>query len=300
MSALDMTRRFKQFDFVVIGVYKCGTTSFYRMLRAVDEICLPDEVEKEVNIFADAETYKMGATSWGKYYSSNEGIFGNLHNEYFVDPNAPRRIYEHNPNAKLIVLIRDPIQRALSQYYFERSLGLERRSIDLLVNEELQLFLKTGGVKPGGLLDHGCYKRHIERFLQYFPRGQLRIIRLESLIADPDSTMTSCFKFLGVSAVPRNTPRLEVANEAKSPKSYLFSKFITYICRAPTRRTKNLVRMMLRPKGVVLIKRLFAKAVALNYKPKEAVELSEESRIRLQNFFDKENSRLDELLRTSE
>lgn len=116
---------------------------------------------------------------------------------YFVTPEAPRRVQHMNPGTKLIVVVRDPVTRAISDYTQVKS-----KRITMLKFEDLA-FLNGSQVvdMTWSPLRIGVYARHLERWLQYFPLSQLLFVSGERLIADPVTEVTRVQDFLGIKRV---------------------------------------------------------------------------------------------------
>lgn len=116
---------------------------------------------------------------------------------YFVTPEVPRRVQHMNPGTKLIVVVRDPVTRAVSDYTQVKS-----------KRPELPKFEERAFVNGSNIVDTnwaplriGVYARYLERWLQYFPLSQLLFVSGERLIADPVIEITRVQDFLGLKRV---------------------------------------------------------------------------------------------------
>ena len=104
------------------------------------------------------------------------------------------RIFRALPNAKLIVTLRDPIERAYSQYWDNRRWLREGQLFDDLVRAPLhQVFV------PGqrNSFSRGLYSTYLNRYLQFFDRSQIMVIWFSELRSQPDRVYRRCFEFLG-------------------------------------------------------------------------------------------------------
>ena len=110
---------------------------------------------------------------------------------YIRSPEAAKRIYDHNPNAKLICCLRHPLERAFSHYWHEKKKRKYRFEFDeVLTNYDLF----------AGWVETGFYACHLEKYLEIFPRKQLLIQFFDDLESDPKAFMREIFEFSGVDA----------------------------------------------------------------------------------------------------
>lgn len=116
---------------------------------------------------------------------------------YFITEEAPRRVQHMNPGTKLIVVVRDPVTRAISDYTQVRSKRAKMPRFEELA------FLNDSQVvdTSWGPLKIGVYARHLEHWLLYFPLSQLMFVSGERLIADPVFEVTRVQDFLGLKRV---------------------------------------------------------------------------------------------------
>jgi hypothetical protein len=210
-------------DFYIIGFAKCGTTSLYEYLVQHPTICPP--IGKEIAFFD--EYYNRG-TNWYKAcfpLKFNKFITIKIHNKQFLtgeatpryidNPHAPFRIKKLTPNAKFIVLLRNPIDRAFSSYMmnvnsaleyerekltFEKALALENERIKgeyEKMQQDISYFSWTYYLYA--YLNQGIYVDKIQKWKEIFPKNPLLIIQSEKLFRDPQETYNRILKFLGAS-----------------------------------------------------------------------------------------------------
>jgi len=194
-------------DFLILGAQKAGTTALYSYLRRHPEIGGP--VWKEVSYF---DRHYARGTSWyrGQFPLRKDGrIAGEASPGYLFHPLAPERVNETVPEAKLIVLLRDPVDRALSHYHHEVALGREPLPFAEAIDAEAE---RTGGeeerlAREPGYFSHawwdytyvarGRYAEQLERWLARFSREQLLVLASEDLAAEPAQTYGRVLEFLG-------------------------------------------------------------------------------------------------------
>lgn len=141
-------------------------------------------------------------SSWEDYVSlfrnaSHEIARGEASACYLWSPSAPANIAARIPECRIIINLRNPIDRAFSQYTQMVTAGRINRSF----HEQIRMNLNTTEHRFGAewpLLEFGCYYAQIERYLREFPRSRVHISFYEDLQRDPASLLTELFRFLGV------------------------------------------------------------------------------------------------------
>lgn len=192
--------------FLIIGAAKAGTTSLYDYISWHPRV-LP-AVMKEINYFGAPErgwewysAHFPRRPSWEQRFITGEARVGN-----FDDWSAPRLVRDALPGVRLIVLLRNPADRAISHYYNERRLGVESRSLEDAFEQELSSFEEGIEGSSGssdfdaGYLRLGLYAQHLKRWLKVFPANELLILISEEFFAAPDREMRKVFKYLGIGA----------------------------------------------------------------------------------------------------
>jgi hypothetical protein len=194
-------------DFLILGAQKAGTTALYAYLRWHPRITGPSW--KEVSYF---DRHYARGVRWyrGHFPLRPRGrTVGEASPGYLFHPLAPWRVRETVPDAKLIVLVRDPVDRALSHYHHEVALGREPLSFeDALDAEEertrgeAERMAREPGYFSHAWWDHtyvarGRYAEQLERWLELFPREQLLVLASEELAAETAGTYRRVLEFLG-------------------------------------------------------------------------------------------------------
>ena len=137
-------------------------------------------------------------------------LVGIKHPSYLAYPHVPDRIKAHNPNVRMIVLLRDPVERIVSSYFHY----LKRGQIPLEFPEiGLTWVLEDSGASPkyADIGSFGLYHRHLLRFLQYFHRDQLLVIEYERLVCESEQ-FADVLKFLGLRARDLSVYETSVVN----------------------------------------------------------------------------------------
>lgn len=183
-------------NFLIIGAQKCGTTTLYDILKLHPEIYMSPQ--KEVNFFTSPEKMRLGLQKYSTYFpdvNSDHKVFGEASPGYICYPGAAKMIRDSLGPIKLILILRDPIKRGLSQYWDNRRQLKE----SLTFNQALNVYL-SDNYDPNsiGYFSRGVYIRYIESFWEHFPKENLHILMLENLIKNPADELAKLYGFLGV------------------------------------------------------------------------------------------------------
>jgi hypothetical protein len=182
--------------FLIIGSQKAGTTSLYEVLRRHPDVTMARK--KEIHFFIHDRLYRQGLARYERFFwngKPDSRAIGEATPGYLCYPQVPERIRRSLPEARLVLTVRNPIERAHSQYWYARrhlaeSLAFEE-AVDRYLEEEYD------PARPG-YFSRGFYMRYIRSYLALFPREQLHVIRFEELVRDPRATYGRLFRFLGV------------------------------------------------------------------------------------------------------
>lgn len=202
--------------FLVIGAQKCGTTALYAYLRWHPQITGP--AWKEASFFdrhyGRGESWYRGqfpSRPWLWLTGGRSGrppLVGEASPSYVLHPFAPERARALLPDARLVVLLRDPVDRALSHYHHEVALGREplpfEEALDrepLRTDGELERLGDTSYFSHAWwdftYLARGRYAEQLERWLAVFPREQLLALASEELRRDPAAAYARVLEHLG-------------------------------------------------------------------------------------------------------
>jgi Sulfotransferase domain len=245
------TWRFRSLPhFIIIGAQRSGTTSLFSYLSQHPQIlpCL----EKEVHFFdggvnPNIDNYEKGQKWYRAHFPFKRSVRGNrITGEasplYIFNPVTPGRISNLLPKVKLIAILRNPTERAISHYFYEKWKNRETLSIMEAFQEEdkrIKAAIQSNNFRDRSFVHYsyksrGLYKEQIERYLQYFEMDQILIIRSEDLFKESNNTLSIVFDFIGVDKTfkvkdfsPRNvgTSRIKVSPEVYE---YLNDYFLPY------------------------------------------------------------------------
>lgn len=217
-------------DFVVIGGKRCGTTSLFRNLaRHPDFVPLFPAPERIKGAHFFDTNYRRG-TSWYRSHfpararlallqrvSGRKKIVGEASPYYLFHPHAARRAAAAVPDTKIVVLLRNPVERAYSHYRervrhgveelrFEEALDREEERLageeDRMLEDELYVSFAHEHLS---YYHQGEYALALERWLSWFPPESFLFVRSEDLFADPEATYRGVTDFLGVPPLASET-----------------------------------------------------------------------------------------------
>lgn len=195
-------------DFLVIGAMKAGSTTLWRLLAGHPAIFMCEP--KEPQFFSRDERYAQGIASYARSFAAarRDQLAGEASTCYSRWPHhgdVPARIAGHLPRAKLVYLLRHPVERAYSHYGHL----MEERVVK-----------GTGPVLPFAraldeipeITDASNYWLQIERFLAHFERSAIHVLTLDDLRSRPEVTWRALQDFLGVPAIALPEPEVDADN----------------------------------------------------------------------------------------
>ncbi len=174
-------------DFVIIGATKSATTWLLQNLRAHPQVFMPSP---EIHYFS--RHFERGPAWYRSHFETapEDRVVGEKSASYLPHPETPRRLRELLPAARLVAQLRNPIERAYSDYCMHY-----RRAE---VGRDLARYLQPGRTPLPRLLEDGLYFRHVSAFLELFPRGQLEVILYDDIRRDPGPVFRSVCAHLGI------------------------------------------------------------------------------------------------------
>ncbi len=191
-------KKFK-LDFVVIGVQKGGTTALDKYLRKHLDIEMGDK--KELHFFDNDSLFinkKVNYNFYHKHFNKSikNKLFGEITPIYFFWENALERIYRYNKNIKLILILRNPINRAFSQWNMEFTRGTENRDFNTCIKDDIQNKYLNDRIKS--YVSRGFYSDRIVKLKKLFKEDQVLILKYDDFLKEQESCLSKIFNFLNV------------------------------------------------------------------------------------------------------
>jgi hypothetical protein len=197
---------------IVIGTMKGGTRSLYEYLRAHPQVFM--STPKELNFFSYDEHWARGTEWYQRHFAGDEAnsatVVGEASPSYSAAGEYPatvERMASVVPSARLVYIVRQPVDRIQSHYQHRARSGVRMAPID----DEV--------LTDPAYIDRSSYASQIERYLQRFPADQLLVVPSERLQRDRASTMAEIYQFIGVDdgLTPRDalTPEFSRSSERR-------------------------------------------------------------------------------------
>jgi hypothetical protein len=194
-------------DFIGLGAQRAGTSWIYSCLYEHPNICIP---VKEVHFFSRER-------NWSKGYEWYEAIFEKCHQDaktgefstsYLSDPATPERIHERYPDVKLIACLRNPLDRAYSNYLNDIMAGFVEPEVTF--GEALK--------EHPGYIERGRYATHLKHYLQVFSMDQILLLIYEDSLKNPLSFVQTIYELIGVD--PSFVPSMvdTIVNKGRVPR----------------------------------------------------------------------------------
>lgn len=171
------------------GAGKSGTTSLYHYLNQHPDIFMAKA--KEVHFFSHHYTKGIGWYAENFKSAKEEKVAGEFSTSYMCAPDVPKRMHDLVPEAKLLFVFRNPVERAYSNYWFSVSIGTQDETVS---------FSEAIRQEPGytKYVISGFYYSHLGAFLEYYSQDKIHIIITEDLKKNPLHQLVECYRFLGV------------------------------------------------------------------------------------------------------
>lgn len=215
-------------DFFIVGAAKTGTTALQQILDDHPGIYMSPL--KEPNFFYDDVALKdlrkellqklttenaekwisdgMQGMLWTAYLrdeklykkifeKATDKICGEASVSYLYSKNAAKNIFNYNPNAKIIIILRNPVERAWSHFNMEKRMGLLQDSFTNEFNKHKNDTHPVWGIDPI-FLSGGFYYNQVKRFLEVFPKEQIFICLYDDFKKNPNKTIHDALKFIGI------------------------------------------------------------------------------------------------------
>jgi hypothetical protein len=205
-------------NFIIGGERRSGTTSLARWIEGHPQIYLRRGFDKayfleaEVRGKQDNRQAEADAANWERthtveeyasFFSEGAGYtaIGEKSSDYLFWQPAHARLARYLPEARFIFVLRNPVDRAWSQYWNEVGKGRETLSFEEALRVEDERCRNSAYARNNlSFCSRGYYDVSMEHFMRYFPRQQLMVVSLEQIRMHPDVTLARILRFLGVDA----------------------------------------------------------------------------------------------------
>jgi len=180
--------------FLICGAPKTGTTALYEYVRQHPDVLM--SIPKETGFFH--KNYHKGEDWFRSHFNDREGeeAIGEASVMTMPTPGTEERVSELIPDVRLIFLLRDPVDRAYSDYLFNVQQGWIPPNVSF--HDLIQNNVDVKGYSGEAVIDRGLYLKHLRRSREHFDRSQMRILLSEKLKNDTNRVFRSVFSFIDV------------------------------------------------------------------------------------------------------
>jgi hypothetical protein len=220
-------------NFLIVGAQKSGTTALLHFLQEHPQVCMP---KQEVHFFDNDKLFEGKTINYNLYHqffllNKNTKAIGEKTPIYMYWSGVAERIYNYNSKIKLIFILRNPIERAYSQYIMEKNRNLESLPFFLALRLEKlrRKRLATKQHRVYSYIDRGYYSEQIKNYLRHFSREQMLFIKNEDLKEHHNLTIEKVCKFLDITHIAHSQSRKIHSNNylpiSLINKKYLIKKY---------------------------------------------------------------------------
>jgi len=230
--------------FVIAGTQKGGTSALASYLFEHPEIAMP--TVKEVHFFDNEDNFQSAPVDYARYHAyfkpaERRKVLCDATPIYMYWDAAPARIWQYNPAMKLVLLLRNPITRAYSQWNMERERGSDPLPFEQAIRTEAERCREALPLQHRlySYVDRGFYSDQLRRIWRYFPVEQTLVLKSEELQHAPEAALARITDFLGIARFAAVAPRSVHARPYQGPMS---AEARRYLCDVFEFEIRNLER----------------------------------------------------------
>ena len=230
--------------FIIIGAQRSGSTLLYYLLNQHLNICMAEPLKPEPKYFLRKEINYLEYLK--KHFPNKKKehtLLGEKSTSYYESSETAARIKKILPKSKIIIILRDPIYRAISNYYFSKHNNLEKRSLEEVFLEKNYIpdTLSNISTNPYNYLDRGLYSKHINKYTKLFGIKNIKILILENLLKE-ELEFTKLLTFLRIDSsnsfqIYKTIKKINTGNYPKVCKKVL--KALTEYYKNPNAELKK-------------------------------------------------------------
>jgi len=281
-----------QINVMIVGAEKSGTTSLKNYINEHSQVLGHSATEFTYFVNKKNEYDEDYNVVFNKYFNldrlKDHDIVAAKNASVHSNETAIERIFKHNPECKLIYCVRNPVDRAYSEFTYDKS---HNRMTDKTF-EEIKFILEAGEKRNRfykNYIGHSLYHLHLKNMLKYFPKENIKVVLLEELKSNPDKVMADVFAFMNVNKNEIiNTNK--VHNKTSVPKSKSLAKFIHFL-----RSNKNVNQFLHKIIPFKVYKKMGFALVNLNGSGKKFTNIDDKVKLYLKTYFDSHNKKFGEM-----
>lgn len=286
-------------NFIILGAAKSGTTALYHYLKQHPQIYLGPVKEteffafegEELNFQGPKDMPRLSIITLADYQAQFQGVrdetaIGEASPVYLYSSKAPERIHNYLPDAKLIVILRNPLERAYSQFLmFVRDNKEPVTDFMQAVSEEKER-IAANWAWGWHYIQVGLYHQQLTRYFNLYQREQIKIYLYEELRSDPNYLVKDIFNFLEVE--PNFMPNMTIKHNISGvPQNKIIHSWLY---------KKNTVKEIVKP----FFSEKLRQKIFINLKKKQKLhkpKLTQETKQQLLTFFQEDILKLQELIK---
>jgi hypothetical protein len=222
-------------NFLIVGAQKAATTSLYFYLKDIPGVYLSKL--KEPNYFAPhaiqgkiSDAIKDKKEYLRLFENASEYVaIGEASPSYLWDPDSPKLIHQTVPHARIIMILRDPIERAYSSYLMTVKYSGTKESFYDQLMRDYKRQAKVFGISPQ-YVELGLYYEQVKRYFDIIGREQVKVIIFEEFVQNPEQTVNEVLAFLGVNhTVTAIREQYNASSVPRSPLTVWLFPFVRWL-----------------------------------------------------------------------
>lgn len=189
-----ITIPFRSFpNFIIAGVQKSGTTSLFDYICQHPNVNRP--LRKEIHFWDNNEEKGV---SWYKGHfpiRDKDSITGESTPAYLWREDIAQKIHDLLPDCKIIIILRNPVERSFSEYLMNKKIGHEHETFEFAIEHEKERLQKS---HLFGYIQKSIYLQQVKRYYDLFDKNQILVLSYDDLKSNPESITQQCYSFLGL------------------------------------------------------------------------------------------------------
>ena len=209
--------------FIIAGAPRSGTSWLYELLDRHPDVYMAKPARPEPKFFLVDELYSLGIQHYyATWFGDEAGLYpaaGEKSTNYLESPGAAERISAHLPHVKLVFILREPVDRAYSNWTWSVMNGLETDNFENAIaredERERTVPPRLKYARPHAYFSRGLYAHLLRPYLQLFPRDQVLCLKFDDIVRNPCELAARLHRFIDVAPRPRDAVGLDVVNPSE-------------------------------------------------------------------------------------